>query len=262
MKLETEEIAFSFNKKQVFDNVNFAANDGEFICILGVNGSGKSTFLNCLCRLLIPRKGKITLNERNIRSLSRKELARYISYVPQNYNPVYECSIRDFLLMGRNPYAGFFANYNKSDRTIVDKALEQFELTAYAEKSISQLSGGERKRILLIRTLIQDTPFIILDEPANQLDFGMRVQFLNLLKSLSKQGKCIIATTHSPEDALNYADKILIFSPDKTSVYPAERLTTEMIDTLYHIRSEIIQGKTVSYQACIASTLTEEEAES
>lgn len=262
MKLETEEIAFSFNKKQVFDNVNFVANDGEFICILGVNGSGKSTFLNCLCRLLIPKKGKITLNERNIRSLSQKELARYISYVPQNYNPVYECSIRDFLLMGRNPHAVFFANYNKSDRTIVDKALEQFELTAYAEKSISQLSGGERKRILLIRTLIQDTPFIILDEPANQLDFGMRVQFLDLLKSLSKQGKCIIATTHSPEDALNYADKILIFSLDKTSVYPAERLTTEMIDTLYHIRSEIIQGKTVSYQACIASALTEEEAES
>lgn len=123
------------------------------------------------------------------------------------YNPVFDFSIKDFLLMGRTPYSTWINKFSKDDIDIVDRTIAEFKLDS--KQSISELSGGERKKLLLIRALVQDSPFNILDEPSNQLDFGMKTKFLELLKSLTSKGKSILITTHSPEDALNFSDKIL-----------------------------------------------------
>lgn len=252
MRLEAVNLSFSYHHRKIFYNANFCGKEGEFICILRANGSGKSTFLNCLCRLLKSESGKVTFNGQDIKNFSFKKLSRCISYVPQNYNPTHECTIRDFLLMGRTPYTGLFPGFHQEDVFLVDKAMRNFGLCDQAEKNIAQLGGGERKKLLLIRALVQDTPVIILDEPTKQLDFGARVQFLEMLKSLTRKGKCLIVTTHSPEDAPNYADRFLLFMNSEVSTYPTDHLTARVIDELYRIESEIVAGRQIPHKACIA----------
>ncbi len=254
MKLKIENLSFGYDKKLILKNVNFEVAPGEFLCILGANGSGKSTLLNCICRIHKPRSGSVYFDDTEINKLNNKSLSRIISYVPQNYNPVFDFSIKDFLLMGRTPYSTWINKFSKDDIDIVDRTIAEFKLDS--KQSISELSGGERKKLLLIRALVQDSPFIILDEPSNQLDFGMKTKFLELLKSLTSKGKSILITTHSPEDALNFSDKILYIYNHEVNLCTCSQLTADTINQLYNIQSEIIYGADINKSACLAKNIS------
>ena len=253
MQLEIKDLSFSYHNNPVLKNVSLTARTGDFICILGENGAGKSTLLNCICRLLKAQKGDICIGERSVNAYGNKEFARIVSFVPQNYNPVYECSVADFLLMGRNPYKKLFCDLTFEDKRVVDEVLKAFSMEEFKNRSMNKLSGGERKKILLMRALVQETEVIVLDEPTNQLDFGMRNQFMDILKDLADKGKIVIMTTHLPDDAINYSTKTIIVSNKHTEVYPRDSLKVEVLEKLYSVNIEILKGTRINKYACVAS---------
>lgn len=252
MKIEVKDLSFSYHNNVVFDTVSFSAKDGDFICILGKNGAGKTTLLNCICRLLKAKSGDILFEQKSIRSFDNKEFARLVSFVPQNYNPVYECTVEDFLYMGRNPYKTLFSSFSQEDKSIVEKVMKEFSMKDFSKRSMSQLSGGERKKILLMRTLVQQTKVIILDEPTNQLDFGMQMQFMDILKRLTDTGKIIIMTTHLPDNAINYSSKTIIMADKRAQVYNTLELNVGKLEKLYSVEMEILEGKKINKMACVA----------
>ena len=160
--------------------------------ILGNNGSGKSTLLSAL-QGLIPYKGIINLDHKDLKSYDRKVLAQYISWVPQLVPPSQSLSVSDYVLLGRFPYLTWMGNFTKDDHEEVEKALAQFEMSKFASRSIKSLSGGEW------RAVAQSTPILLLDEPTQSMDPLNRIQFYRLLNELTHQGKKVICTTHHLE---------------------------------------------------------------
>ena len=252
MEIDVKNITFEYRNNPVLNSISFSATTNDFICVLGKNGAGKSTLLKCISKILKAKSGEILIDNKSINKFTSKKYAQIVSFVPQNYSPIYSCSVSEFLLMGRNPYLSIFNTLSSKDKKIVEDVLDEFGMRRYADTMISQLSGGEQKKLLLMRALVQETPVIILDEPTNQLDYGTKTNFLELLKKLAEKGKIIIISTHIPEDALNYATKTIVLDSKMVKIYESGHITNEELKELYSVDVEIVKGEIISKVACVS----------
>jgi iron complex transport system ATP-binding protein len=154
--LTVSNLRFSYNSTAVLDGLSLIVEPGEFIGLVGPNGSGKTTFLKTLSGILKPNSGEIRIGRRNVNELKQLELAREIAVVPQGGSVDFSFSVREIVLMGRHPHQTRFTFETKKDSEIVDKAMEQTGITDFAKRSIMELSGGEFQRVLIARALVQD----------------------------------------------------------------------------------------------------------
>ena len=168
---------------------------GEILTILGANGAGKSTLLNCLANILEPYSGKILVNGASIHDMSLKKAAQLIGYVPQNHAPVYDYSVRDFIVMGRAPHLGMLEKPSENDYAIVDEVIRELGIEKLADKAYTQISGGERQQALIGRAIAQQPEIIMFDEPTNHLDYGNQLRMVHKIKNLSKKDYTVIMTT-------------------------------------------------------------------
>lgn len=245
MKLNVERLTYKHQKKgnPIFTDVQFTLGANDFVFILGPNGAGKTTLLNCLSHLYKKYDGEIEMNDKNIKFYNEKQLANLVSFVPQEYNPTFSCTVREFLVMGRVANLSTFSNPKPHDYEIVDDIIKQKHLESIAHKMLHEISGGERRSALLARALVQDAEMIMLDEPTNQLDFGNQIRLLDSLKEIANSGKTIMLTSHNPEHVLNYGNKFMIMMDGKLTFYDdVKQLTPELISKLYHIESEILHS--------------------
>ncbi|MEL7566459.1 MAG: ABC transporter ATP-binding protein [Dehalobacterium sp.] len=237
MKLEVREVGFRYPKgRQIFKNVNFSSQEGEIFSILGPNGAGKSTLLNCIANLNEPTEGSIFLGNDNMNSLSLKEVAQRISYVPQIHRPTYAFTVEEFVSMGRTPYLSVFRKLNHMDREIIDHALELMNITHLREKPYTQISGGERQLVTFARAIVQEPKFILLDEPTAHLDFGNQIKTMKLIKNLSDKGYGIIMTTHNPDQVFFIGGTVGILNKEGqfTTGEANQYLTEELLSNLYN----------------------------
>jgi len=198
---------------KVLDNASITFQPGNSYAIIGPNGAGKTTFLKLICGFLEPAGGKIILDEMDLNSLSRPEIARFISYVPQEHHPTFDFTVREMLMMGRSPHLNFIGLTSKKDNIMLKDISHKLELTEFLEKPYTILSGGERRRVLLGRALMQDTPALVLDELDSNLDIRHQHNFLKIVYELSKSNnKICIFTIHNPELAYYYSHQTLIIS--------------------------------------------------
>ena len=176
MILDVQDLSFRYSKnaKPIFHNVNLQMEKGEILTILGANGAGKSTLLNCLANILEPYSGKILVNGASIHDMSLKKAAQLIGYVPQNHAPVYDYSVRDFIVMGRAPHLGMLEKPSENDYAIVDEVIRELGIEKLADKAYTQISGGERQQALIGRAIAQQPEIIMFDEPTNHLDSSGR----------------------------------------------------------------------------------------
>ena len=203
MTLEVKDLAFSYRKNSpVFRSVNFSLRDGDILSVLGANGIGKSTLLNCLAGLFRPSEGDILLNGQSIYAMSRAELARQVGYVPQLHGSSFAYSVLECAVMGRAPYIRPYASPSKADYDIARDSLRRVGLAGMENRIFTELSGGEQQLTVIARVLAQQPRVILLDEPANHLDYGNRYRLLGLLRTLAGDGHCIITTTHDPNHVL------------------------------------------------------------
>ena len=207
--IDIKNISFSYGRKEVLKDVNTQFNTGESAFIVGANGSGKSTFLSLIARLLTPNQGSISIDGENYKEFSSKGFAKKVSIMVQQ-RKIPDISVLEFVSYGRYPYRSFSNGFSKADERIVEDALLKTSTKEFAQMPLSSLSGGERQRVYIAMLLAQNTPYILLDEPTTFLDIQHSIEIMELLKKLRNDGKGIICVMHDIASALKYADRILI----------------------------------------------------
>lgn len=200
--------------KTVLSGLNLLLESGKLTCILGANGTGKSTLLRTLSGLQAPLEGSIMLHEKvSLADLTKQELSRLISIVNTDYASVGALTVDEVVSLGRYPYTGFFGVLSREDKKVVEKAINAVGMNDYKQRHIATLSDGERQKVMIARALAQNTPVIILDEPTSFLDAASRIEILGLLKNLAgEQSKAILVSTHDISPAISLSDNLWLIT--------------------------------------------------
>ena len=241
MKLDVKDLSFSFKSHTVLNNVSFSSDSGECIFLLGENGAGKTTLFRCILGLLRGYAGDIRIDGISCKRMSVKEMARRISYIPQAHSPTFNYSVFQTALMGTNALMDMFKTPGERERCSVCEKLEMLGISHLAERGYAELSGGERQLVLIARALVQNSGILIMDEPTANLDYGNQFRIMERIKNLAKEGYMVLLSTHNPEHALMFADKVLILKDSSIMLYgtPEETLNPEVIESIYGIDVEI-----------------------
>lgn len=242
--IEVRELCFSYGKNQplVLDHVSCRLEPGHCVAILGNNGAGKSTLLKCINRIQRPGGGSVTVDGQALDSISRRQLARQIAFVPQRSEPS-DTMVFDAVLLGRKPYIKW--DVTAEDKQIVAQLLEQMQLTDHSTRYLSELSGGELQKVVLARALAQQPRYLLLDEPTSSLDPRNQNDMLDLLREISRAQKIGVAVViHDLNLALRFCDRFLFLRESR--VYADGDLsivTPETIEAVYGMRAEILEHK-------------------
>jgi iron complex transport system ATP-binding protein len=213
MHLQASKLNVGYGNKVVFPNISFAANEGDMIALLGVNGIGKSTLLRTLSGLQKPISGSITIAEKELDKLSAADKAKLVSIVLTERIYIENIRARDFIALGRSPYTSWLGKLSDKDEEIVRQVISVMNLQMLSTKYFNEMSDGERQKTLIARALCQQTPLIILDEPTAFLDFRNKRDILGTLKNISEElKKTIIFSTHDIEAAFEHCNKCWIMN--------------------------------------------------
>ncbi|BCK76546.1 iron ABC transporter ATP-binding protein [Acetobacter aceti NBRC 14818] len=218
----------------MLDDVSFTIGDGVLACLLGPNGAGKTTLLRAVLGLE-KVKGKVLLNGEDLSTLSPRETARRIAYVPQTHSVAFAYSVEEMVAMGRLSHARFGLLSGKDDQEVVTHALHLMNIAHLADRAYAQLSGGEQQAVLIARALAQGGRTLLLDEPASALDFGQQKRLWTQLRELAGTGYTILCTTHDPIRARDIFDEALLMRSGRLMECGSllDVLTDEKIEALY-----------------------------
>ena len=238
MNLQAENVSWSVAAKQIVDAVSLVVDEGEFVGLIGPNGSGKSSLLRTIYRILQPDSGVIELGGTNVWDVTPSEVARQMAVVMQESTGDFDFSVREIVMMGRNPHKGMFDRETVWDIQLVDDALDQVGIVDFAQRSFLTLSGGEKQRVLIARALVQQAKFLVLDEPTNHLDIHYQLEILELVKRL---GTTTIAALHELNLAALYCDRLYVLKQGQlvASGTPEAVLHPDLIRDVYGVWSEV-----------------------
>jgi iron complex transport system ATP-binding protein len=209
--IEARQIAVSLDGTPILRDISFALRAGEIVGLIGPNGAGKTTLLKALGGLIPHGAGSLKLEGRPLDSLSPREVARRVAYVPQGTVTDFAFTVREIVLMGRSPHLGRFQIEQASDRRIAAEAMRRMRIEHLAERFINTLSGGERQRAFIARALAQQPRVLLLDEPTANLDVKHQLDVLELAVELAQhEGLGIVAAIHDLNLAAHYCDRLVL----------------------------------------------------
>lgn len=241
--IELVDASFSYDKKtNIFSHLNCSFSNENIFCILGPNGTGKSTLLNGIMNMLPLTAGQALLDGKAIKDYSPKELARKIAYIPQSYHLVFPYKVIDLVLMGRTPHLNEMNKPSAEDYDKVMDALCQLKLEPYVERACTQLSGGQLQLVMLARAIAQEADFVILDEPTSHLDYGKQMETLRMMSVMHERGVGILFTTHNPDQVFMVCDKVAIMNHGTFERVgaPKEVITADVLSDIYQIDMNIL----------------------
>lgn len=245
MKIKFDNVTIGYENKPIIENLSFDCNAGESLCLLGPNGIGKTTLFRTLLKFIKPLAGEISVDGRNISELKQKEIATMFSYVPQAKNYSYQYTVEELVMMGRAVYIPKFGSPTEKDRDKCFEALEKLDIKHMANLNYSELSGGEQQIVLIARALAQEADFIIMDEPASNLDFANQRKLLTVIKNMKSLNKGIIIASHNPDHAFACCDKALLVAKDKTYKIGLvkEIITSENLTSSFGVEIKVVNAK-------------------
>ena len=231
--LSIKKLNKKYGDKNILNNINLDIPNNKFVSVIGPNGAGKSTLLSAITQLT-EYDGTVIIDGSNIRSYTRKDIAKKISYLKQSNEINIKITVRDLIGFGRYPYSN--GNLTEEDNRVIDKVIKYMELEDIQDKYINQISGGEKQRSLIAVSLAQDSKYILLDEPLNNLDIKHSVQIMQILNSIiNTTDKTVIAIIHDLNFVSKYSDFIIgikkgniLFARNKEYV-----MNTNLLNTLY-----------------------------
>jgi len=238
-----------YGAKQVVNEVSFKLPKGKVISLIGPNGAGKSTVLNIMTRLTPQDGGQVLLENKDIKKWNSKELAKKLAILTQSNNISAKLTVGELIAFGRFPYSG--NKLTAEDHKQIDMAIEYMELGEYKNRFIDELSGGQRQRAFIAMVIAQDTEFIFLDEPINNLDIYHSANTLKLVRRLCDElGKTVTVVLHDINFASVYSDYIGAFKDGKLFKFDTvdQVITKENLKTLYNVDFDIhnVNGKQIS----------------
>lgn len=233
-----EGLAFGYDGRPLFRSFELDVPTGDCLAIIGPNGAGKTTLLRLLAGLLTPGAGRVLVGGRDSRRTGRAEMARLVAVVPQHSRFTFEYTVEEVVMMGRNPWLGRFRPAGPEDRRHVEEALAAMDLSSLREARISEVSGGERQRVVIARALAQATPAVLFDEPGSHLDLAHLSRLGGLLAALAGQGRTVIFVSHDVNFAAAHGRRLLVLKEGRGVALgpPAEVLTEELVASVYGVR--------------------------
>ena len=244
-----EGVSFSYNSQPVLQEINLSLFPGKFIGIIGPNGSGKTTMLKLISGILTPQKGEVKVDNRNVRTIPRREMAKIISMVPQESYVAYNYKIKEIVFMGRIPYINQWKGETIPDYQISYDAMERTDSLGYAEKRIHQISGGEKQRVQIARALAQTPRILMLDEFTSHLDLSYKYEISKILQdALKKELKCIISVFHDLNLASVCSDQLILLNKGRIETIgtPQEVINEYNLKKVYRTKPYIIQHPELS----------------
>jgi iron complex transport system ATP-binding protein len=241
--LNAQNLSYAYETDNtVLHDVSLDLHAGEVLYILGPNGGGKTTLLHILAGLLTSDLGHVSLVDKPLEAFSATDRAKLMGLIPQLHTPAFAYTVQEMVMMGRAPHLGWLSSPSKADEAIVDEALEQVGLYELRNRAYTSISGGERQLVLIARGLAQKCRILLMDEPTAHLDLSNQHRVLEIINQLSRQGLSFIISSHSPNDALAYADNVLLLNGGWVTDYgpPKQTLTEPMISSVYGIKTEVI----------------------
>lgn len=223
LEFENLHIGFRKTKKNqqrlLFKISNLQLNQGEFVAVIGPNGSGKTTFFNTLLGLQAPLKGEAFFGGDNLKSVDRKKKNKILSFVPSKFSGVNHLTVFDLIAMGRAPYTNILNQLTPHDRIIINKVVEQLNLNHLLHKNTLHLSDGERQTGMIGKALAQETKIMILDEPTAFLDYNNRRKVLELLKDITKKNnQLVFISSHDLELCFQYCNRIIAIDDENNQL--------------------------------------------
>ncbi len=230
--------------KVILEDISFHVNEGEVLCLLGVNGVGKTTLFKSILGAIPLLGGAVRVDGRALHAMSRREAARRIGYVPQSHAPPFPFTVEQVVVMGRSAHLPLLSTPGEKDYHLAAEALETMGIASLAQKVYTQISGGERQLVLIARALTQQAQLLIMDEPTSNLDFGNQLRVLRCMKELAQRGFGVVFTTHHPDQAFLCATKAAVLRGRGELVMGEvdEIITEETLRVLYGADLRIIQA--------------------
>lgn len=244
--IETKNVNLKIGNKDILKNINLRINKKGFYGILGPNGCGKTTLLDTLTGIRNDFKGTVSLFNKNIFTLTKKEIAKVVSLVPQNFDILFPFSIFEIVEMGRYPHKNRFEGLNCHDLEVINKVLKDMNLFEMKEQNVMTLSGGEKQRVLFARALVQETALLFLDESTSNLDLYYTHTLLKMVKEkVLNSDLTVISVFHDFNLASMYCDEIFLMKEGRIKKHgtPESILNPENIFDIFKIKTSVLNYK-------------------
>lgn len=241
-----ENVEFSLGNKKIINGISFEIGRKEIFTIIGPNGSGKTTLFKLLTGVYNPTGGTIYLQDRDIKKLSAAFLSKKFAVVSQNINIQFPFTCFEVVMMGRNPHMNGNGKISDRDVEAVYSAMEKTDTVSFADRYITELSGGEKQRIMLARAIAQGTGYIFLDEAFSEMDMHYAVKSMKLLRMLVDEEKItVVNIVHDLNMAYHFSDRILMLKDGciNSIGVKGEVMKSEVLNKLFNIRVESIKDK-------------------
>lgn len=229
--IQLKNFSVGFEGRPLLKDVSTDFRDGKLTSLIGENGAGKSTLLKSICGINADYSGEIIIDGRDIKKLTRKEIATVLSYVNTQRPRMANLKCYDVVALGRTPYTGWHGRISDYDKEMIHQAINKVGMEDYEIKYFNNLSDGECQKIMIARAIAQDTKYILLDEPTSFLDLPTRYDLVDLLKQLTEIGKTIIFSTHELDIAIKKSDYIGLITDGKLINEPVPQLLKHIRET-------------------------------
>lgn len=237
MKLEARNISVAIAGKPIVSNASLSVQGGELVGLIGPNGAGKSTLLRAILGLRARISGDVLLDSADFLAMPSPQRARNVAFLPQERHVEWRLPAHDIVMLGRYPHRNRFGGPTAEDRAAVARALDAVDGHALADRPITVLSGGERTRILLARTLAVETPVVLADEPIAALDPYHQLHVMEILRERARAGAAVLAIIHDLALAARFMDRLVLMHEGQVAADgpPSEVLTPDLLARVYRI---------------------------
>ena len=259
--ISVKNLKVAYEDNVIIENMNLSIPKGKITIIIGANGCGKSTLLKTISRINKPSEGEIFINNKNIKKVKEKDIAKEAAFLPQGPVAPAGLTVRELVAYGRFPHQKMIGGLTSHDKEVIEWAIRETGLSEFSDRQIENLSGGQRQRAWIAMTLAQETEIIMLDEPTTYLDMSYQLEVLEVLQKLNREKNItVVIVLHELNNACRFADNIVGLKKGKLVCQgrPIEVINKENLKEIYGIEAKLVNSEDGSYPICMEYDLLKE----